>query len=172
MSAPRPRLPVYLAWSEHRQNRKWALPNPRRLLSFSGRTLFPPEMPRERNLRAIYSVLNRPYRKTRRCKTLLLQTSNSGSTKQGYNFRMELMWSRFGAFWEFDLYWASRKHLRHYSSGQTKQVCLFSLIAQCCEMIFLHFLHPCFHFTFTVNESDNSVEWLHFGKHRAFYVLI
>ncbi|EPY82741.1 aprataxin [Camelus ferus] len=51
-------------------------------------------MPRERNLRAIYSVLNRPYRKTRRCKTLLLQTSNSGSTKQGYNFRMELMWSR------------------------------------------------------------------------------
>lgn len=57
-----------------------------------------------------------------------MQTSDSGSTKQGYNFYVELMWSRFGAFWEFDLYWASLEHLRQDSSrGKTQQICALSL---------------------------------------------
>ncbi|TKC48219.1 hypothetical protein EI555_016706 [Monodon monoceros] len=90
---------LYLAWNTSRGKiREWALSNPRRRRSLSGRTLFSPETLHERNLRALHSVLNRPYRKARRSKPFLMQTGDSGSTKQGYNFYVELMWSRFGAF--------------------------------------------------------------------------
>lgn len=119
---------LYLAWNTSRGKiREWALSNPRRRRSLSGRTLFSPQTLHERNLRALHSVLNRPYRKARRSKPFLMQTGDSGSTKQGYNFYVELMWSRFGAFWEFDLYWASLEHLRQDSShGKTQQICALS----------------------------------------------
>lgn len=56
--------------------------------------MFSPETLLEKNVRALHSIHSWPCRKTRRIKPFLMQTNDSGSTNQGYNFHVELMWSR------------------------------------------------------------------------------
>lgn len=83
-----------LVGTQGEERLEWALSDPRRLRSLSAGTLFSPETLLERNLGALHSIHSWPCRKTRRIKPFLVQTSVSGSTKQGYNFHVELMWSR------------------------------------------------------------------------------
>lgn len=112
--------------------REWALSHPWRRLTLSGWTLFPSETLPQRNLRALHSYRSstRSYRKARRSKPFPMQTSDSGSTKQGFNFYLQLMWSRFGAFWEFDILGiVGTLRTGLFIWGDNMDLCFFILVA-------------------------------------------
>lgn len=114
---------------------------------------------------SLLEVFDRSYRKARRSKPFPMQTSDSGSTKQGYNFHLELMWSRFGAFWEFAILGIVRTLEQDCSYGETIWICAFSSYLHSLLSDDLFTCLELFHPTFIINKSDNSVECLLFARH-------